>query len=59
MAVHGRDVSVTRLVRGTDSGRMGLKMSAGLPVGRPPWAVGIAVQQPQEGACFRCRKPGH
>ena len=59
MAVGGRSVSVARLVHETHSGQVGPKTSAGLPVGMPPLAVGMAVRQPQVGACFRCRKPGH
>ena len=59
MAVGGGSVSVARLVHETASGQVGPKTSAGLPVGRPPGAVGMTVRQPQVGACFRCRKPGH
>ena len=36
LEVGGRGASIVRLVHVNDSGRMGPKTSAGLPVGRPP-----------------------
>ena len=59
MEAGGGGASVGRLVHGIDGGRVDPKSSAGLPVRRPIWTVGMGVQQSRVRTCFRCLKPGH
>ena len=59
MAVGGGGASVARLVHGTDGGRLDLKPSVWLPIGRPTRTVEMGGLQLQVGTCFRCLKLGH
>ena len=59
MAVGSGGTSVARIFQATVDGRTGPKKTAGPPVVGPPWAVGMAVRQPQVSECFKCQKQGH